>query len=141
VYKFRGHTASKDPETRIWERVKLRDGIEYRLNREHPLAHGVRDGLEGADQQLLEAFLRATEMALPVDAIYADMASERKVQPAPNADELEESLETLARRMVEAVSGDAEATTRLLDSIVLIEPFSTNPDATKRVVSRIRDGI
>ena len=43
--------------------------------------------------------------------------------------------------MVEAVSGDAEATIRLLDSIVLIEPFSTHADATQRVVSRIRDDI
>ena len=81
VYKFRGHRASKDPETRIWERVKLRDGIEYRINRGHPLTQGVREGLEGADQQLFEAFLRAAALALPVDAIYADMASERKVQP------------------------------------------------------------
>ena len=141
VYKYRGHRASRDPETRIWERVELRDGIEYRINREHPLTQGVRDGLEGVDQQLFEALLRASEMAIPVDAIYADMASERRVQPAPNSDDLEASLENLARRMVEAVSGEPEATMRLLDSIVSIEPFSTHVDITKRVIARIRDAI
>ena len=142
VYKFRGRRAAKEPGTRLWERVELRDGaIEYRLNREHPLTQGVRDGLEGADQQLFEALLRATEMAVPVDAIYADMASERKVQPAPSKDDLEGSLEALARRMVEAVSKDAVATQQLLDVIVLMEPFSTHTDVTKRVVSRIRDDV
>ena len=95
VYRFRGRKATRDPETRVWERVKLRDGIEYRINRDHPLIDGVRDGLEGADQQLFEALLRATEMAVPVDAIYADMASERKVQPAPATDDLERSSRVL----------------------------------------------
>ncbi len=58
----------------------------------------------------LEPLLRALELALPADAIYADMAGDRVIGNAnlPPSD-LESELEAIARRLLEALADLPEA--------------------------------
>ena len=88
----------------------------------------------------LEPLLRAIEMALPVDSIYHDMASDRIVQAAPAADEAEAALYEVASRLCDAVAAMPEATERLLDGGLLqIDLFAGNPEAARKVIARLRD--
>ena len=64
----------------MWHRVDVRGGFNYEISRRAPYRARGRMWLEAGK---LEPLLRSVEMALPVDSIYADMASDRVVQSAP----------------------------------------------------------
>jgi Histidine kinase-, DNA gyrase B-, and HSP90-like ATPase len=140
VYRFRGRRSSPGQVTEVWRRLQVRDGIDYRLNRDHPLVAGLRDTLEDAGKRQLEETLRVIELAIPVDTLYADMASERRVQPPPDPEEIERTLGDLASRMVAAIRDDQPAVSRLLANLAHIEPFSLHPLVTRKVVQRLDSG-
>ncbi len=139
VYRFRGRR-SPGEVTHVWHRVTVRDGVSYQLNRGHPLVSALFDALDDQGDARLEQLLRAIELTLPTDAIYADMASERRVQPSFDDNEVAIYLTDVARRMSAALAGDSAAIERLLDSLAQMEPFSSHPAATQRVVEGIRNG-
>ncbi|HET9866763.1 MAG TPA: hypothetical protein VFQ06_05690, partial [Nitrospira sp.] len=78
------------------------------------------------------------ETTLPADALYADMASERRVQSPGSDKEVYGFLKDLLQRLIEAVSPDPMATTRLFDGLLNIEPFSAHPVLTKQLVEELR---
>lgn len=139
VYRFRGRRTSGEV-THVWDRVTVRDGVAYQLNRGHPLVSALFDVLDDAGDVRLEQLLRAIEIALPTDALYADMASERRVQPSLSDGEVETYLGDVARQMTAALGDDHAAIQRLLDSLGQMEPYSSHPAATLRVVEGIRNG-
>jgi Histidine kinase-, DNA gyrase B-, and HSP90-like ATPase len=139
VFTFRGERVNRRDIQHIWRRVDVRGGFNYEIGRDHPVVLETAGRLEKAGGGRLEPLLRAVEMALPVDSIYSDMASDRVVQPAPSADEAEAMLFDLASRLVSAVSSLPDARVRLLDGGLLrIDIFANNPEATKRVIARLR---
>jgi len=139
VYKFRGRKPSGDIVS-VWTRLELRDGVAYRLNRDHPLAGALFEILDDIGDSYLEHLLASIELSLPIDGIYADMASERGLVTLTGDTEIEVLLSDLATRMTSALGDDSGAVERLLDSLALIEPFSMHPAATRAVAERIRNG-
>lgn len=134
VYTFRGNKINKKDVSHIWRRVDLRGGFNYEINREHAVVLEVATAVHP-----IEPFLRAIEMALPVDSIYADMASDRVVQPKPEESDAEAVLTTLAEQLLAAVSSNAEARGQLLDGGFLeMDVFAAHPDVTKRILARLR---
>ena len=140
VYTFRGNKIKKQDVRHIWERVDVRGGFNYEINREHPLVVGALGGTGNEQPHSLGPLLRAIEMALPVDSIYADMASDRVVQPKPDDVDVEEALTSLAERLLAAVSDNGEASSRLLDGgFMELDVFAAHPTVTRRIVARLRN--
>lgn len=138
VYKFRGRRAPGEV-THVWDRLTMRDGITYQLNRSHPLVAALLEVLDDVGDARLEQFLKAVELALPTDSIYADMASELRVQPTPADDEIAAYLSDVASRMVNALGADGAAVQRLLNSLTHMEPFASHASVTSRVVEGLRN--
>ena len=124
--------------TQLWDRVIVRDGIEYRINREHPLVVAVRDVDEAHTR--LELLLRSVEMSIPTDSLYADMAADRNVQRPASDEEVAQFLRDLADRMVEFSGSDVGGVARLLDGLDRLEPFSAHPLITRSTAEDIRNG-
>lgn len=139
VYQFRGRRSSSGDITHVWDRMMVRDGISYRINREHPLVDAVKASSEDAGIPL-EELLRSLEMSLPTHALYADMAADRNVQPPEPDDQVEAILRDLAERIVNSIGHDSSAVVRLLDGLEKIEPFSAHPQVTRRMVEEMRSG-
>jgi hypothetical protein len=139
VYRFRGRRTPAGPIIHAWDRVVVRGGVNYAINRDHPAVISVRDALDGADHDKLTNLLRMLEMALPADALYADMASERRVQTEGESGEAERTLSDLARRFIEATGPDEAAAARVLASLASIEPFSSHPALTTRIIESFRN--
>jgi hypothetical protein len=118
----------------------VRDGINYVVNRDHPLASGLRDALGGREAVLLEQLLRTLELSLPTDSLYGDMASERRVQLSADGEEVEAFLQDLFDKMTHAAGSDPGAALRLAQSLVNIEPFSTYPTISRKIMERLRNG-
>lgn len=138
LYQFRGRRASSGDVMHIWDRLIVRDGIEYRINREHPLVAAIR-GVDEAPNRL-EQLLRSLEMSIPTDSLYADMAADRNVQKPASDDEVASFLRDLADRMVDALGSDEVAVARLLDGLDRLEPFSAHPQITRETAEDIRNG-
>lgn len=139
VYRFRGRRQPPGEITYVWERITVRDGVNYRLNRAHPLVVAAGHSLDERGLNRLEELLRAVEISLPTDALYADMASERKVQTSPEPEDVEAFLRDLAMRMVSSIASDEAAVARLLEGLIRIEPFSAHPLITRRTIEGIRN--
>jgi hypothetical protein len=138
VYQFRGRRTSTGDVTHLWDRLIVRNGIEYRINREHPLVVDVRDVEEATTR--LEQLLRSVEMSIPTDSLYADMAADRNVQKSGNDEDVALFLRDLAERMVTALGSDEGAVARLLDGLDRLEPFSAHPLITRNLAEDIRSG-
>lgn len=139
VYQFRGRRASAADVTHLWDRMIVREGIEYRVNRDHPLVVAVREIDDGIASRL-EQLLRSVEMSIPTDSLYADMAADRGVQKPPSDEEVAAFLRDLAERMVAALGSDDAGITRLLDGLDRLEPFSAHPLITRETAEAIRNG-
>lgn len=138
VFIYRGERVNRRDIQQMWQRVDVRGGFNYEIRRDHPVVLETSGRLEKAGGGRLELLLRAVEMALPVDSIYSDMASDRVVQAAPGAEETEALLFDLASRLLDAVAGMSEARARLLNGGLLqIDVFANNQEATKRVIARL----
>lgn len=139
IYTFRGAKINKKDVTHIWQRVDLRGGFNYEVNRRHPIVLEAQTSNIEAHVARLEPLLRALEMALPVDSIYADMASDRIVQPRPGDADVEPVLTALAEQLLTAVAGSEEAKRRLLSGGLLeLDVFAAHADLTRKIVARLR---
>jgi len=140
VYAFRGRKLQQRGVKHLWQRVDVRDGYNYEINREHPIVVDAGLGSERAQNGRVEPLLRAIEIALPVDAIYHDMASDRLVQAPPGPPDALSVLDVLAEGLLDAVSGDPDARHRLLNGGLLeIDVFAAYPDVTRQITARLRD--
>jgi hypothetical protein len=122
----------------MWERMEVRDGVSYRLNRDHPLVVTLSDELDDIGDRVLDQFLQVAEMSLPTDAIYADMASDQRVQPVTDGVETGALLEDLARQLTAAVGDNQAALNQILDRLPMIEPFASHPTTTRKIIEGLR---
>jgi hypothetical protein len=132
VYTFRGRKASSDDVLHAWERIVTRSGVEYIVNREHPLIKAVEAITDDHFQQLIQRLYRTLETTFPFDAAYADMASERRPSTAIHGSKYEE-LFTLASTMLDALGRESEYAKQLISSLGSIEPFSFYPEETSSI--------
>ena len=70
VYREQGIKLVDKISHPLWQRHPKRGGVDYRINREHP----VTRALSKSYAKGLEVVLGALELSLPLDAIYMDMA-------------------------------------------------------------------
>jgi hypothetical protein len=138
VYTFRGRKATNDDVLHAWERLVTRGGVEYVINREHPLIKAVEAITDDHFQQLIQRLLRTIETTFPLDAAYADMASERRPAPDRQGNKYEE-LFSLASTMLDALGRDSEYAKQLINSLSSVEPFSFYPEETSLIQGKLRD--
>lgn len=136
VYVHRGLRVNDEPWIHFWDRTEHRDGIQYRVNRDHPLMRAVANALDDADSGLFDTFLKQAERTLPLDAIYADMAATPQAFPRA-ASTTEEELFDLAGRLCDTCQGP-EDRRRMLDGLAVLEPFVQHPNITRTIVARLQ---
>ena len=137
VYTFRGRKANNDNILHSWERVVTRNGVEYVVNREHPLIKAVEAITDDQFQQLIQRLLRTLETTFPFDAVYADMASERRPAVNNQHGSKYEELYNLASSMLDALGRDSEYAKQLLNSLASIEPFCFYPEDTTSIQRKL----
>lgn len=140
VYTFRGRRSVHSPVVHAWDRVRVREGISYRINRDHPLVQSIKALLEGEQLPILESLLQMLEVAFPFEAAFADMASERRIERDSEDVAQEEFLYDIASRMIQAVGENRDTAQRLMMGLASMEPFSLYPDQTKRILERLQNG-
>jgi hypothetical protein len=136
VFIFKGKKASDSKITHAWDRTIVRDGVSYRINRDHPLLLALAAVTSSAQDNLLEQAFALLERSVPLDAIYLDKASH--VQPIIEIEEDNyKSLESLAVQIVSSLGRETEAAKRFLDSLNTVEPFNAHPELARQIAIRL----
>ena len=138
VYTFRGRKATNDDVLHAWDRLTTRTGVEYKINREHPLIKALEAITDDHYQQLVQRLLRTIETTVPFDALYADMASERRPTVENRANKYEE-LFSLASTMLDALGRSSDYGKHLIEALASIEPFSFYPEETLSIQRKLLD--
>ncbi len=75
VHTYRGRKEKKDNDIEyVWERIKVRDGYEYQINRKIPQLELLTASLDESEVKLLNTVLNTIESSFPVGALYVDAA-------------------------------------------------------------------
>ena len=132
VFRHRKQRITENDIVRIWERLPERSGVFYKINRAHPLVANLSEQFADGEGLLLERLLRSIELALPTDAIYADIAAN---DPVSRSDEqVFDELRDLAISMLERLKNDEDARKMLLATLQKIEPFSMHVAITRKII-------
>jgi hypothetical protein len=75
------------------------------------------------------------ELALPADAIYADMASDLPIERTEV--EVESYLLEQAQQWLGKIGKDAPARKRLIAALPTLEPFSMYPAVTRKIMMEL----
>ena len=137
VYTFRGRRLGADNIIHAWDRMELRGGVAYRINREHPLITAIEMLLVEQDTPLFQQFLQILEANFPFDALYADMAAERRPSVSSGTVDDERTLLDLAQRVISAIGDDDDAVQRFLAALPSTEPFAQFPNLTARIIQKL----
>lgn len=136
VFIFKGKKASDSKITHAWDRMIVRDGVSYRINRDHPLLSALAVVMPETQEPLMEEVFALLERSIPLDAIYLDKASH--IQPIIEAEEDDlKSLHGLATQIVCSLGRETEAAKRFLDSLSNVEPFNAHPELAKQIAIRL----
>jgi len=99
VHTYRGRKEKKDKDIEyVWERVKVRDGYEYQINRKIPQLELLQSTLDESQLRLLSSVLNTIEAAFPVSALYVDAAKgnveDKKIEPGDDFEKVWDDLQT-----------------------------------------------
>lgn len=78
VHNYRGRKVNKnDPIDYIWERISMREGYQYRINRNLPIIKVIEKSLDKNNIYLVEELIRLIEESLPYSTLYLDVAKDK----------------------------------------------------------------
>lgn len=94
IHTFRGKKERpNDDIDYVWDRVKVRDGYSYVLNRDLPLLKMLIDSLDDKQYKLLNNFLNTIETTFPSQTIYIDGAKGNLEHEDVNVEEIWDQLQ------------------------------------------------
>ena len=75
VHNYRGRSEKKKTDIEyVWERLKIRDGYEYVINRSIPQLKVLEATLDDKQIKMLDSVIKTLEESFPVAALYVDAA-------------------------------------------------------------------
>jgi len=140
VYTYRGRTSVDRRLFYAWDKIEGREGVAYRINREHPLVATLSSKLSEEELSLLSGLLETIEASLPLDALYADLAQSRAAL-SQDAGLDEDVLYEIARPLVAAYEKEVGGADAMLAKLKFVEPFCLKPEIAERVIARLTDDI
>lgn len=132
---FKGRQVKAGPTIPGWQEISGREGTRFDINRDHPLLAEFSSDLNNDQKKRFESTLRVIEQSFPSHALYAHMASDGRV----NADSrgTEKDFREMITQLLESWSGSAKIKKTLFDNLHTIEPFSTSPAITIKLVQEL----
>ena len=135
TYTFRGRVTKNDGLVHAWSRIEGRVGVSYCINRNHPVVKTLEGSMDDDQRQLFLSFLNIMETTYPADALYADIASDRTREIEPlNM----KALKNLASQILDSIPLPDDRSA-LLNSLNLIEPFSSYPEVSEKIIKEMRN--
>lgn len=138
VHTYRGRKEKKDKDIEyVWERVKVRDGYEYQVNRKIPQLELLYQTLDSVQLRLLNSAINAIEESFPVSALYVDAAKgnveDKKLE---SGDKFEKVWEDLQIQM-EYVRRNGLSEKAYYQTFLKVEPYCNSEEIKNRIKKEI----
>lgn len=133
VYHFRGRRTQADNLVHSWDRIEGREGIWYRINRNHPMVKEMQSDLTKKQLKTVDLVLSTLERTFPVDVLYADMAADRKIATGDETN-IAETLRDLAKQLLETAATIDGGVSQMLSLLHILDPFCMYPEVTDDII-------
>lgn len=139
VHTFRGRKEKKDNDVEyVWERIKVRDGYSYIINREIPQIKMLIETLDDNQVRMLNSVIQSLEETFPVGAMYVDAAKgniEEK-QAAENKEEIERIWDDL-QVQISYVKKSSLSVIEYYKAFLKVEPYCKYKEIKERIQEEI----
>lgn len=128
TWTWRGKKEVGTPDFQLWNRMKARDGgVFYEINRKHPLVQQVSQASPQAGR-ILDLLLKQIEKGLPINQLYIDLNQDVRVENEQK--QPPEEIIAMGKMLLSNMPSE-EAKQKLLQSLMMSEPFVNYPDLKK----------
>lgn len=134
TWTFRGKREISDEKVHVWNRVRTREGIEYRLNRDHPLASYLKKEFNEEQNIIYENYLKLAEQYFPVNQIYSDLNDDVQINTIDAEEYLIKNLMTLFENIRKVPEKRI-----LLETLKISHPYSESKKAIEMISQEIRN--
>lgn len=137
VHTYRGRKEKKDKDIDyIWERVKVRDGYGYVINREIPQFKLLEETLDDRQMKLLNTVIQTLEDSFPVGALYVDAAKGNIDEKVDTDEEIEKIWDELQIQIDYVRSHNLPVLT-YYQMFMKVEPYCKYKEIKQRIQEEI----
>lgn len=137
VHTFRGRKEKKDKDIEyVWEKIKVREGYEYQINRKIPQLVLLESTLEEQEIKLLNSVLNTIESAFPVQALYVDVAK-GKIEEKKDDKKIVDKIWDDLQLQIEYVKKNNLPVKDYYEMFMKVEPYCNY----KAIIERIKEEI
>ena len=138
VHTYRGRKEKKKEDIDyIWERVKVRDGYEYVINRQIPQLKMLEETLDDKQIKMLERIIATLEESFPVSALYVDAAKGNIEEKKQDDSEVVDYLWNELQVQMEYVKNNNLHLFEYYNMFMKVEPYCNYKEITQRIQEEI----
>ena len=139
VHNYRGRSEKKKEDVEyVWERIKLRDGCEYVINRAIPQLKLLEATLDDKQLKMLDSVIKTLEESFPVAALYVDAAKGNVEEH--KTDNKKSEVEAVWKELQVQIAYIKDNNLPLLDyykAFQKVEPYCNYPEIKERIQKEI----
>ncbi|MEG1957889.1 ATP-binding protein [Anaerorhabdus sp.] len=137
VHTFRGRKEKKDKDIEyIWERVKVREGYRYSINRHIPQLKMLEETLDDKQVKIFDDVIKLLEESFPVSALYVDAAKGNLDQEKKDEEDMDNIWADLQIQM-EYVKRNNLSVKCYYEAFMKIEPYCNYKEIKQRIQEEI----
>lgn len=137
VHTYRGRKEKKDKDIEyVWEKIKVREGYEYQINRKIPQLELLESTLDEQEIKLLNSLLNIIESAFPVQALYVDVAKGQIEEKRDEEDIIEKIWDDL-QTQIDYIRKNNLSVKEYYSMFMKVEPYCNY----ETIVERIKEEI
>lgn len=139
VHNYRGRSEKKNGDIEyVWERIKVRDGCEYVINRAIPQLKLLEATLDDKQIKMLDSVIKTLEESFPVSALYVDAAKGNVEEH--KTDNKKSEIDAVWKELQVQIAYIKENNLPVLDyykAFQKVEPYCNYPEIKERIQKEI----
>lgn len=137
VHTYRGRKENPDKNIDyIWEKIKVREGYKYQINRNTPQLNLLSTSLDERGIKLLDSVLNVIEESFPIEAVYVDRARGKIEDKKAEGEEVEQMWEDLQTQM-DYVREKGLSEKDYYEAFLRVEPYCNYDEIKNRITEEI----
>ena len=138
VHTFRGRKEKKDKDIDyIWEKLKIRDGYGYSINRSIPQLKMLVETMDDNQVKMLDSVIKTLEESFPVGAMYVDVAKGNIEQKKPEDENCIEDMWSELQTQIEYVRNNNLSIVAYYKAFMKTEPYCNFKEVKIRIQEEI----
>lgn len=132
VHNYRGRKRNNNQNIDyVWERITLREGYQYKINRKIPILKVLKENLDESQMNLVDELLNMVEKSFPSNTLYLDV-SKGELSETIEAD-TKDLYDKIQKQLIVAKKMNMNIA-ELIDAFICCEPYCLDSNLIKLLV-------